>query len=244
MSEETLVNGRTHPLTTMSEHDNSRSLIFRPDVSLGKVTAGPKRVLSDMVGETLSRVRRDLAAVESAEDFYEKGNESYYMGQGTPEDQTEAVSWYLKAARLGHAHAQYFLGVSYNEGLGVQVDTVEAYQWFKLAADQGVEDAQSRVEELTSVLEQASLIESQTRLARHGQPVETAKFRIGEYEWCKPDHRQILLWAEETGKRPEAIIQRLVELKSSFAGGHLIEVHWDDTSTVDSEDALCRRPQD
>lgn len=55
------------------------------------------------------------------------------------------------------------------------------------------------------------------------------KFRIGDYEWCEPDYRQILRWAEETGKSPEYVIQRLIDLKSSFEGGRLIQVCWDDS---------------
>jgi Leucine-rich repeat (LRR) protein len=58
----------------------------------------------------------------------------------------------------------------------------------------------------------------------------TKKFRLGEYEWCESDYRQILIWANEAHKSPEAIIQRLVETKSSFKAGRLIEVHWDDGS--------------
>ena len=54
-----------------------------------------------------------------------------------------------------------------------------------------------------------------------------AKFRIGEYEWCEPDYRQILLWAEETGDLPEAVIERLEFSKSSFADGRLIKILWD-----------------
>jgi Leucine-rich repeat (LRR) protein len=58
----------------------------------------------------------------------------------------------------------------------------------------------------------------------------TKKFRLGEYEWCEPDYRQILICANETHKSPESIIQRLVETKSFFKSGRLIEVHWDDGS--------------
>jgi len=60
----------------------------------------------------------------------------------------------------------------------------------------------------------------------------TARFRIGEYEWCEPDYRQILTWAEITGKRPEAIIQRLVQMHSSFSEGRLTEVNWDEGSML------------
>lgn len=56
------------------------------------------------------------------------------------------------------------------------------------------------------------------------------KYRLGEYELCEPDYQQILVWANETRKPPEAIIQRLLEMKSSFVNGRLIEIHWDDGS--------------
>lgn len=35
------------------------------------------------------------------------------------------------------------------------------------------------------------------------------KFRIGKYEWCEPDYRQILIWAEETGLEPGEVIRCL-----------------------------------
>ncbi len=60
--------------------------------------------------------------------------------------------------------------------------------------------------------------------------VLTKKFQLGKYEWCEPDYRQILIWANELHKSPEVIIQRLVETKSFFKAGRLIEVHWDDGS--------------
>jgi len=37
------------------------------------------------------------------------------------------------------------------------------------------------------------------------------KFRIGDYEWCEPDYRQIVIWAEETGLKPEQVVERLLD---------------------------------
>ena len=42
----------------------------------------------------------------------------------------------------------------------------------------------------------------------------TAKFRIGDYDWCEPDYQQILVWAEETGLEPEEVINRLLDQQS------------------------------
>jgi len=41
-----------------------------------------------------------------------------------------------------------------------------------------------------------------------------ARFRIGDYEWCEPDYRQILIWAEETGLKPEEVLERLFDQQS------------------------------
>lgn len=72
-----------------------------------------------------------------------------------------------------------------------------------------------------------------------------AKFRIGKYEWCEPDYRQILIWAEETGLMPEEVTTRLFDQQSLckdrfgqpmtkpyfdgplFLDGRLLRVNWD-----------------
>jgi hypothetical protein len=41
-------------------------------------------------------------------------------------------------------------------------------------------------------------------------------FKIGEYEWCEPDYRQILLWAEQLVLMPEEVIRRLLDQRSLF----------------------------
>ena len=46
----------------------------------------------------------------------------FLEGLGVPQDYTEAVNWFRKAAEQGYAQAQYKLGVMYDEGLGVTQD--------------------------------------------------------------------------------------------------------------------------
>ena len=53
----------------------------------------------------------------------------YAYGKGVPEDDAEAVRWYLKAAEQGHADAQHNLGVMYAYGKGVALDYAEAAHW-------------------------------------------------------------------------------------------------------------------
>jgi soluble lytic murein transglycosylase-like protein len=51
-------------------------------------------------------------------------------------DVDRAIRLYCKAARLGHADAQYYLGWLYSRGRGVKRDDALAAAWFKKAARQ------------------------------------------------------------------------------------------------------------
>jgi hypothetical protein len=63
-----------------------------------------------------------------------------------------------------------------------------------------------------------------------------AKFRIGDYEWCEPDYRQIHIWAKATGIFPEQILQILKKATPdtcwakpgpAFYQGRLLRLSWD-----------------
>ncbi len=58
---------------------------------------------------------------------YENGNFDF------PQDYSEAAKWYRRAAELGHAGAQLYLGNFLANGKGVEQDLVEAYKWVELA---------------------------------------------------------------------------------------------------------------
>ena len=58
---------------------------------------------------------------------YEQGNFDF------PQDFSEAAKWYRRAAELGHAGAQLYLGNFLANGKGVGQDLVEAYKWVELA---------------------------------------------------------------------------------------------------------------
>ena len=66
----------------------------------------------------------------------------YAFGSGVSQDDAEAVAWYRLAAEQGHATAQYFLGVSYDNGDGVPQDHAEAVTWHRKAAEQGFDSSQ------------------------------------------------------------------------------------------------------
>ena len=55
----------------------------------------------------------------------------YTNGEGVPEDDSEAVKWYRKAAEQGNASAQFNLGIKYANGEGVPEDDSEAVKWYR-----------------------------------------------------------------------------------------------------------------
>ncbi|MYH28735.1 MAG: redoxin domain-containing protein [Acidobacteria bacterium] len=67
---------------------------------------------------------------------------AYQSGTGVPEDDAEAVAWYLRAAEQGYANAQFALGFAYSNGEGVALDNAESLAWFLRAAEQGHDAAQ------------------------------------------------------------------------------------------------------
>ena len=81
-----------------------------------------------------------LKKAESAEELYQKGQKLYNQN-----NYQEAVIWYRKAAELGHAAAQNYLGFLYEKGWGVAQDFSEAYKWYRKAAEQGLAVAQSNL---------------------------------------------------------------------------------------------------
>ncbi len=69
----------------------------------------------------------------------------YEVGQGVPQNETEAARWYRKAAQQDLPEAQNNLGVMYKDGRGVKPDDTEAVRWFRAAAKQGLPAAQTNL---------------------------------------------------------------------------------------------------
>jgi TPR repeat protein len=57
-------------------------------------------------------------------------------------DYARALVGFRRGAALGHATAQFYLGVMHADGHGVPKDDREAVRWYRLAAEQGDADAQ------------------------------------------------------------------------------------------------------
>ena len=54
----------------------------------------------------------------------------------------DAYNMYKRPSEIGHAGAQYGIGVMYLEGNGLQKDVTEGLKWITISADQGYEEAQ------------------------------------------------------------------------------------------------------
>jgi TPR repeat protein len=62
--------------------------------------------------------------------------QTYYHGEGIPQDYAQAANWYYKAASQGHPQAEYGLGYMYQYGQGLSQDYAEAARWYRKAAYQ------------------------------------------------------------------------------------------------------------
>jgi uncharacterized protein len=58
----------------------------------------------------------------------------YQLGEVVPQDHSEAVKWFSRAADQGLTVAQFALGGMYAFGHGVPGDIVRAHMWLDLSA--------------------------------------------------------------------------------------------------------------
>jgi TPR repeat protein len=89
---------------------------------------------------------------------------SYFEGKGVPQDYTEAVVWYRKAAAQGYVWAQNRLGAIYGKGEGVSQNYVLANMWFTLSAGQGDETGKQGLDLIASLMTPDQIAEAE-RLA-------------------------------------------------------------------------------
>jgi TPR repeat protein len=94
----------------------------------------------------------------------------YYTGNGVPQDQKMAVSWFRKAAQQDHPDAQYALGLMYRYHVaGLPEDAVIAYMLWNLAAANGHRNAGEQGAELARRMTEKQIAEAQC-LSRNWQP--------------------------------------------------------------------------
>ena len=91
---------------------------------------------------------------------------SYYTGNGTPQNYSQAAEWYLIAAKKGNAIAQNNLGMMYNLGIGVPKILVKAYVWSSVAAAQGNDQAKKNRDVVARKLTRMQLTRAQKMAQR------------------------------------------------------------------------------
>lgn len=77
------------------------------------------------------------ASAKTAEDAFQLGKACYYGLNGVEINFEDAVYWYRKAAKAGHAGAANNLGWCYETGSGTEQSWVEAFKWYQIAAEEG-----------------------------------------------------------------------------------------------------------
>jgi hypothetical protein len=87
----------------------------------------------------------------------------YATGEDVPQDYSQALLWFSKAAEQGNVSAQATLGAYYWAGRGVPQDLGKAYYWAILAEAGGDEGSKYRVALLASRLSRAQILEEQKR---------------------------------------------------------------------------------
>ena len=94
---------------------------------------------STLLSRTLARAQAgDVKAQEGLGAMYSTGN-------GVPQDYSQAVIWFQRAAEQGDAFAEDALGDSYEYGMGLQKDRALALRWYLKAAEQGYPEAEASI---------------------------------------------------------------------------------------------------
>jgi len=81
----------------------------------------------------------------------------FHNGEDFPQDDAQAMQWFLRAAEQGHPTAQSALGAYYWAGRGVPEDLTKAYFWSEIALAEGDENSKSRLEGLASQMTRAQV---------------------------------------------------------------------------------------
>jgi GAF domain/PilZ domain/Sel1 repeat len=87
----------------------------------------------------------------------------YATGENVPQDYSQALIWFSKAAEQGNVAAQATLGAYYWAGRGVPQDLSKAYYWAILAEAGGDEGSKYRVALLASRLSRTQILVEQKR---------------------------------------------------------------------------------
>jgi hypothetical protein len=99
---------------------------------------------------------RKLADQGDAEAQFQMGVR-YHNGENVPQDDAQAMQWFLRSAEQGHVDAQSHLGAYYWAGRGVPENLSQAYLWSEIALAGGDENSKSRLQGLASQMTRAQV---------------------------------------------------------------------------------------
>lgn len=142
-----------------------------------------------------------------------------YMGDGVPEDPTQATKYFIKAADLGHSGAAYMLSDCYLDGVGVERNRAKALEWLMTAAEMGHQHAQRRADALLN----SDMPDGVTDVSQNsGELDEEEYIRWGEHrpgDW----RRKVSLERKTTigggSRNPKILMRRQTAVQESRASG-------------------------
>lgn len=139
----------------------------------------------------------------------------FLTGQGVPEDHSEAMKWFIKAAQQGDARSKCSLGKMFYAGLGVGQSDTDAIKWFEDAANQGYVEAQF---ELGSMLESSKEASYWLEMAAEKGHVG-AQFKLGSLYYqisrnrdklCKESVKWIQKAAEQNNHDAQLMLGKML----------------------------------
>ena len=117
---------------------------------------------------TSTSTRTDAAAGNAEAQFAL----AFFLAAGpAPQDYTQALEWYQKAADQNHRLAQFNLGQMFAHGQSVPRNDALAVMWIRRAANGGDAGAQF------------NLADRYERASMHGSEMDAAESRIEAYKW-------------------------------------------------------------
>ena len=92
-------------------------------------------------------------------------------GWGVQKDNAQAASWFRMGALMGDADAQYSMAFMYLNGFGVSKDPGQARAWYQKAADQGLQAAKDRLNQMDALARQNAPEAKPAQVVEQAAPV-------------------------------------------------------------------------
>ena len=211
-------------LKVYKDEDEQTVDISDPDSCLTDTPQIGDRYIFQLVSQEIKKLGVKAKAGNAVEqsDFALK----YYNGDGVPQDKTEAVKWWHKAAEQGFVLAQCNLAYCYKNGEGVSENKAEAVKWWRKAAEQGYPPAQH---ELGVCLfynkgieqDKAEAVKWYRKAAEQGYP--PAQHKLGTClfngEGIEQDKAEAVKWFHKAAEQGNVLAQKNLGYCYSYGDG-------------------------